>query len=557
MLTQICFVFSLFGCPLRAQQIAPHHGPPAADYRFTEMPPPPVMTGIGSSLLKITTQSADAQRYFAQGVALLHCFWEFEAYRAFKEASRRDPDAAMAYWGIVQSVDGYSAMDDVKKSAIEKIKNLISRASDQEQFYLRAVLKQQENDGDEAYHREMEALVDKYPNDLDAWLFLAMSLPYWYDSDGRPNYRALYPITIVKNVLAGHPDNPAANHYLIHLLEAGPNAAEALNSAEILGRLAPGSGHMVHMPGHIYFKLGDQSRARAAFLSSMRVDQEYMRNEHVDPIDDWNYAHNLSYLVASDAEAGRYKEALEMAARLDQLPPNPFLASGRPTHAVTLGATSARLAIRFGNWQEAIYHPVELGDGVVAGASARLYRDGLLAYARGMQAIAGKDFLSAGNESNLLDALQWRLNADLAGSSHDGAKADSVFKLLETFSLDLRGNLECAQGRLDPGMALLQKAAENERKVGYGEPPTYSRPESESMGYAWLAASQFSKAREAFDAELTLRPRSGHALYGIARSYELSGDRQAAARAYAKFLESWKDADRDLPMVQHARSIAR
>ena len=77
------------------------------------------------------------------------------------------------------------------------------------------------------------------------------------------------------------------------------------------------------------------------------------------------------------------------------------------------------------------------------------------------------------------------------------------------------------------------------------------------MGYAWLAASQFSKAREAFDAELTLRPRSGHALYGIARSYELSGDRQAAARAYANFLESWKDADRDLPMVQHARSIAR
>ena len=256
----------------------------------------------------MTTGSPDAQRYFSQGVALLHCFWEFEAYRSFREGARRDPDAPMAYWGIVQSVDGYRAMEDVKKDAIEKIKALMSRASDHEQFYLRAVLKRQERGGEEAYLREMEALVAQYPDDLDAKLFLAMSLPYGYDADGHPNSRALYPVMIVRNVLAEHPDHPAANHYLIHLLEAGPNAAEALHSADILGRLAPGSGHMVHMPGHIYFKLGAQARARAAFLASLKVDQEYMRQEQVDPMDDWNYAHNLSYLVASDAEAGRYKE---------------------------------------------------------------------------------------------------------------------------------------------------------------------------------------------------------------------------------------------------------
>lgn len=534
------FGILLFICSALGQQ----------DYRFTEMPPPPLRTGIGTSALRITTRSAEAQRYFSQGVALLHCFWEFEAYRAFKEAARRDPDAPMPYWGIVQSVDGYRAMEDVKKDALEKIKNLMGRASDHEQFYLRAVLRQQEKDGEEAAHREMEALVAKYPDDVDAQLFLAMSLPYGYDADGRPHSRTLYPILIVRNVLAGHPDNAAANHYLIHLLEAGPNAAEALHSADILGRLAPGSGHMVHMPGHIYYKLGDHARARAAFLASLKVDQEYMQQEHVSPMDDWNYAHNLSYLVASDAEAGRYQEALAMAAKLDRLPPNPFLASGRPLHAMTLGATSARLAIRFGDWRAAAAHPVEIGNETAAGAPARLYRDGLLAYARGMQAIGEMDFASAGNESNRLDALQWRLNTD-AGES----KPDAVFKLLETFSLDLRGTLECAQGRTEEGIALLEKAAEKERAVGYGEPPTFSRPESESLGYAWLSASQFAKARQAFEAELNERPHSGHALYGIARSYELSDDREAAARAYTDFLEAWKDADADLPMVRHARAV--
>ena len=219
---------------------------------------------------------------------------------------------------------------------------------------------------------------------------------------------------------------------------------------------------------------------------------------------------------------------------------------------MTLGATSARLAIRFGDWRAAVEHPVEIGDETAAGAPARLYRDGLFAYARGMQAIAGRDFAAVKNESNRLDALQWRLTADAASDS----KPDAVFKLLETFSLDLRGNLECAQGRTDAGIALLEKAAEKERReVGYGEPPTYSRPESESLGYAWLAASQFAKARQAFESELKERPHSGHALYGIARSYELSGDGNTAARTYAEFLESWKDADDDLPMVRHAREV--
>ncbi len=477
-----------------------HMGHSEAEYRFTEMPPPLLMTGIGTSALRITTRLPAAQKYFSQGLELLHCFWEFEAYRAFKEAARLDPDAAMAYWGIVQSVDGYPAMEDLKKSTLEKIRALMDHASEHEQFYLRAVLKQQEKDGDDASHREMEALVDRYPDDVDAKLFLAISSPYGYDGDGRPSQRALYPILLVRSVLAEHPDNAAANHYLIHLLESGPHASDAVPAAEALSQLAPNSGHMVHMPGHLYYKLGDQTRARIAFLDSLKVDESYMQHEHVTPMDDWNYAHNLSYLVASDAEAGRYREAAEMASKLDALPPNPSLAAGRPVYAMGLGATTVRLQIRFGNWQAAIDHPVEIGDEKIAGAPARLYRDGLLAYAKAMSALKKKDVDTAMHQSDLLDALQWRLKSDPKGKDQpDGGKPDPIFNLLEMLSLDLRGTVKCAQGRTEEGAALLRMAAVKERKdVGYAEPPTYSRPESESIGYAYLRAGEYQKARDAF-----------------------------------------------------------
>ncbi len=126
-----------------------HKGHAAHDYKMTEMGPPPRISGIGDSHFQITTKSEKAQAYFDQGLNLTHCFWDFEAYRAFKEAARLDPNAAMAYWGIVESVSDYKAMDDIKKAALEKAKALMDKASDHEQYYIRAQQAQQEDDGDE------------------------------------------------------------------------------------------------------------------------------------------------------------------------------------------------------------------------------------------------------------------------------------------------------------------------------------------------------------------------------------------------------------------------
>ena len=534
-----------------------HKGHIAQDYKMTEMPAPARISGIGDSHLEITTKSAKAQAYFDQGFNLLHCFWDFEAYRAFKEAARLDPNAAMAYWGIAEAVDNYKAMEDIKKAAIEKAKSLMDKASDHEQYYLRAQqAKQDEDDGQKDYRAEMEALINKYPDDIDAKLFLAIHLDYDYaKDDGRPQDDAIYARLLVQDVLAAHPNSAAAHHYRIHILEASTHPQDALADAGALSKLAPASGHMVHMPGHIYYRLGDYDRARQSFLDSMQVDSGYMQREKVGSLDDWNYAHNLSYLIASDAESGRLQEALDMAARLEKLPANPFLAKGAPMHVVTVGGTTARLNLRYGNWQAVVDHPIDLGlNPEDAGAAAVAYREGILAYAKGMLAISRQDMDNAARQSDALDAISWRLHAE---KGKDDKEPEGVLNLLEMVSLDLRGNLRSAQGQHEEAIQLARKAVDEEKEIGYREPPQDGRPELESLGFIFLRAGKWAEARKAFQDEMITRPASGHALYGIAQSYELAGDKKGAAKAYGEFLATWKNADANLPMMEHAKSESR
>ena len=392
---------------------------------------------------------------------------------------------------------------------------------------------------------------------MDAQAFLGLSLSEGYDLHDQPNPGQVAAHMVLENLLAKHPDNAAANHYLIHVLQAGPYPERALPNADVLAKLTPASGHMVHMPGHIYYRLGDYERARESFLAATKVEEEYMQREHVKVIDNWNYPHNISYLIADNVETGRYKEALQLADKLDELPVITGRAIANPRHAITVGATTARLQIRFGHWDEVIEHPVKIGDEDLAGAPARTYRDAMFAYARGMRAIDLKNFAVASRESDALDAMQWRLKNGHYDVKENG-RPETVLNLLASYSLDLRGNLECAKGRLEEGMKLLQESADNAReRIAYTEPPAYGRPEQESIGYAYLRAKKFDKAREAFEKELKERPKSGHALYGIAMSYEESADTNAARKAFTDFLATWRHADPDLPMMQHARSLLR
>jgi hypothetical protein len=224
------------------------------------LPPPVMIAGVGDSHLTITTSSPDAQRWFDQGLSLLHCFWDFEALRAFREAARLDPACAMCQWGIHRAMEFGGSSDDEMKPVVAKMQELAPKASDHEQRYIRSIVESAGKKGEEAskvYQREMEALIYRYPDDLDAKLLLGLSIQSGFDETGDPRPGELYAIAILRDLLHNHPDSAAANHYWIHAVEASEHPEWALESAEKLGRLTPGAGHMVHMPGHIFYRTGN------------------------------------------------------------------------------------------------------------------------------------------------------------------------------------------------------------------------------------------------------------------------------------------------------------
>jgi tetratricopeptide (TPR) repeat protein len=436
-------------------------------------------------------------------------------------------------------------------------------------LYIRAAEHEEKADDSNdsaAYRQVMETLIDRYPDDLNAQAFLALEEMGGYKTNGHPRDGELYSQAILRNLLAAHPENAAANHYWIHAMEDSSRPEEALRSADVLGRLAPNSGHMVHVPGHIYWRVGDYEQARQSFVASVRVDEAYMAAQQIRPEEDWNYAHNLAYLVAACAEAGRYQEGLEWAAKLGGMPAPTGMTSAR--FVVWAGASVARLRIRFSDWKAVESGTIEFGtDAQAASPAAKDYAAGLSLYAQGMAAVEHSDAESASRQSETLDAMLWRLEAskpkvkdkdeDKDKDKNQEPEEDDpteILNILGTMSLDLRANLESLRGENEEALKLFDEALENEKDLSYSEPPHFYRPEQESLGDAYLRSHQWEKARVAFEQALKQRPKSGHALYGIARSYAMAGDAPKAVQAYQDFLASWQNADPNLPQVKQAKS---
>ncbi|HTU46292.1 MAG TPA: tetratricopeptide repeat protein [Bryobacteraceae bacterium] len=549
--------FILLMCSCALAQI--HQHAPPSDQSFVDLaklPPPQVIEGIGHSHLEITTKSPQAQQWFDQGLALLHCFWDYESLRAFAEAARLDPDCAMCHWGLSQAIDFRGGAPDQAKAELSKAKELSAKASDREQRLIRAFAESEEKKGDEArqaFDKEMAILVDRFPDDLEIRLIMAWHANGGYQK-GDPSPGAIYSQAMLRNILHDHPENAAANHYWIHALEASSHPEWALESAEKLGALAPASGHMVHMPGHIFYRIGDYERARLIFLASKRVDEDYMARQHVSFHDDWNYAHNISYLIADCAEAGRYTEARENARSLTGLANNPDQSGNPWFYVFQIGSTEARLAIRFADWDRVIANPMQFGvsDDKLS-VWARGYRDGLIAYASGMKAADAGHFAEAETQSTLLQALLWRLSQEELDDQNK-PRRDQVLKILGTAALELRGNIASGQGDFAAARKLLERASQHEIEIGYSEPPQYSRPSLEVLGASCIRAGKFSEAREAYQKALLERPRSGFALYGIALAWDKQGDKKQAVKAYRDFLDVWSHADPDLPQIKLARN---
>jgi tetratricopeptide (TPR) repeat protein len=553
------FTILLLACGfLRAQ----HHHADAAPYEIdlSKIPPAVKIDGIGHSHITVTTKSPEAQQWFDQGIALLHCFWDYEALRSFEQAVRLDPDCAMCHWGLFRALD-FEYRDNAARTELARAKKLMDKATEHERFYILAAANE-ENDKDRghdnttAFRDEMYKLIERYPDDVEAKLFLIDGgLDWGYDAKGDPLPDTTYVQSMLRGILQHDPQNVAANHYYIHSVESGSHPEWGLASAAALGELAPGSSHLVHMPGHLYYRLGDYEKARLIFLQALSVDENYMQREHVSPRDNWNYAHNISYLIAACAEEGHYKEAATLLTRLQGLADEPDKSINPNLYVFQIAATGARLNVRFLHWQYLIDHPLSYGvpDSALS-PFAVAYRDGLLAYARGMKALESGNFDAATAESDRLVALLWR-TSQLKPSTSDKEKnmQPTVVRILSVASFELPGRIASVRNQFEQARELLTQAVQKERNIGYSEPPQYSRPALESLGYACIRAGRWDEARDAFEQVLKERPKSGFGYYGLAVTAEKSGDRQKAVTNYRAFLDAWKSADADLPQVIAAR----
>ncbi len=516
------------------------------------MPPPRLMTGIGDSAIKVTTTSAEAQAYFNQGLRHLHGFWDFESLRAFRHAARLDPQMAMAHWGIYKAIGFSRHLQAEKLAALAKAEELSRGAGDYERSFIAAyVALEDKNRGAKAFVAEMETIIDRHPEDIEARLFLAYYLMKGYDADERPKENQIYVRQLLANILTTHPNSAAAHHYWIHGIETSPRPADALESAEKLPRLAPRSGHLVHMPGHIYNRVGDYQKAHEAFVAAVRVDEEYMQSEKVAPAENWNYAHNMSYLVANLAEAGRYREGLRWAEKLKSIPAAASRAEKTARFLKFEGGTLARFYVRFGEWQRVTDETLSLGvDEAQTSEFTRRYRDGILQYARGMAAAQENNLKAAETQADLLERLQ-RQTETAERDPNDYHSLD-VPKILLVAALELRGEILSRAGRHDEAIKTLTEAARKELELGYFEPPIYSRPALETLGAAHLRAKDYDQAEKAFAAALVLRPNNGFALDGLARTHAAKGDRAQAEKYYRLLLKKWANADKDLPLMQTA-----
>ncbi len=550
-----------------------------------KLPVPVKMSGLGNSHITIKA-SPEAQIWFDQGLNLQHDFWDYEAAKAFEQGVRVDPNCAMCYWGLAQ-VEGFRGGPEkvYGTKALAKAVGLKGHESSVGKLYIEAAeTSSKAKPGDSKAEVEIyQKIIKKHPEELQARLFLALTHEDGYEKgEMKPGTKEAR--KELEAILRDKPDDSATNHYWIHLMEPSNHPEAAIPSAKMLAASAPTSGHMVHMPGHIFYRVGDYKDADHWFTASTETDERYMHEQHVGPDDDWNYIHNMTYGIANLMEQGRLNDANKLSDRL---------AGARGELTATLYTHSARdqmarlnnrlpVALRIGDWNGvvAMLSQEPKGDPEKT-KNLRFLAAELRDFAEGMQALQAKDAAAADADSARMDAGLWRQKQALdqkpamaMGKMNDAAPAaapktdvpamepilpdaepSGLMSWLNVASLELRAGVIASKGKLEDAKKLYAQADTAEKDLGYREPPMYVRPVGETEGAMLLAAKDWAGAKTAYEAALEERPKSGFGLYGLAQVKELSGDRAGAREAYTTFLKAWPDADAGMPEVVHARQF--
>lgn len=509
----------------------------------------PVFKDLGDHTHPISTGNRQTQAYFDQGIRLLVNFNHAEAIRSFKEAARLDPGCAMCWWGVAfalgPNINLPMQEDAVAPAwqALQRAQALAPKASSAEQAYIEALATRYSSDPraprapmDAAFADAMGRLTTRYPGDLDAAQFYAEAMmdtqpwDYWEADGVTPKARGAETVRVLESILKREPNHAGALHLYIHAVEASTRPERAEAAADRLSKLMPDAGHIVHMPSHIYYRVGRYRDAAAANERAALVDEQYIatcKAQGYYPLG--YYGHNIHFLWTSSEMDGRYQMAIIAARRLVKAVD--ALNTAREIGQAELFAfTPVVTYVRFGKWDEVIAEPLpppELSLDTAVAVYARAF------------AFANKgDMTSAKAERDKLAALQGgpalaRLDAQMLPGT----------KLAELALLLVDGEIARVSGDLSTAIAKFQAADAHEKALPYMEPPFWHQPVSHMLGAALIEAKRYRDAEAVYRKSLQIYRRDGWALNGLAIALEGQGNRREAAQARKEQAEAWQLAD--------------
>ncbi|HYN09210.1 MAG TPA: hypothetical protein VES67_17645 [Vicinamibacterales bacterium] len=507
----------------------------------------PRLQNVGKYIFPVSTKSARAQLFINQGINLSWAFNHAESGRAFREAARLDPNCAMAYWGqaLVLGPNINAAMEPTDEApayaAIQKAVTLSKRptVTAKERALIDALAHrytgkpEERRTRDEAYSAAMQKVHQRFPNDLDVAVFYVESVMdlrpwgYWM-RDGEPHAGIAEAVALIEKVIARKANHPGALHLYIHLVEAvRPEKAEA--AADRLLPLAPAAGHLVHMPAHIYQRVGRYSDAIKSNQLAIAADEDYItqcRAQGLYPIG--YYPHNLHFLWFAATADGQSALAIETAKKAaskvdaETLKKLPLLAAFRvvPYYALT----------RFGKWQEMLKEPAPGAD------NAFLF--GIYHYARGTALVA----------TGKLDEAEQAL-ATIKKTLGDKSLESPLFSpntgasVLAIAPEVLAGEIASSRKQYDAAIAHLERAVRLEDALVYTEPFEWHYPPRLALGAVLLEAGRAAEAETVYWDDLKKNVESGWALFGVIQALKAQGKNDQAAVVQARLDRAWKRAD--------------
>lgn len=513
----------------------------------------PLLKGLGNHSLKISSNVYGVQRYFDQGLVLAFAFNHAESIRSFKAAQKLDPSCAMCFWGealalgpnINVNSDGKVIMAPQNRLAAFKAINtaiaLSNSISEKEQAYISALATRYDGNPetnreplDIAYANAMEILSNTYPEDNDAASLFAEALMntmpwnYWAE-DGDPKPDTVKVIDSLESVLEKDPNHPLAIHLYIHAVEASSDPARAEGPADRLAKLVPGAGHLVHMPAHIYWRVGRYHDASLANIEAAKVDEEYIAQCNAQGFyPALYYPHNVHFLWAASTMEGRSKLSIDSAlkvskyVRVEQIKQIPFLEF---FHTIPLLSY-----VRFAKWDEILSYekPIE----------EFKFSLGIYHYARSIAYASKGDVKKAKFEQEKI--LPLKDLPEIKVIIKAGQPSD---KLLEIANHLAMGQIAMVNSNLDASIMHFKMAVETQDALPYREPEFWYYPTRQSLGHALILSKNFTEAVSVFNQDLKDYPRNGWSYFGLYKAHKALGNTELSNKALEKHNDIWQMSD--------------